>query len=398
MFLRYSLMPLLCLTSVAAGAATSGAASSKHEMKLVSDEWALQPGPEEHELAVEGSLIFKLIRTKCYDYDGATMCYAARPTAEELQSISIEWQVNGIPLGSTQVGNIHSFTAEIGRAPTPGGEMERVIYTAPAKAPPGNPVAIAAIISTKGRTSQQQLVRHVRIVDTPGWRGNIQVNLFLSFDPEQLQGRWVEQPLFMSPWEFGITDIDRPVDHTVIESNLNYAVTGVLADAQNDDGSGVVMLQLRPSGTMNYYYRYHRWCDHKLHLAQGELAGAYATVPLNITVELKADGSSTLQYVPGVAFDMHGERIEAVCSVNGREKYDGFAEAYEDFFEGATITSELVHAGGGNGPTGEVFRGIDGKGGDGHSYTGSLKVPISIRYGGKDYIADAEITWSLSRR
>lgn len=401
MLLRYSLMPLLCLMPIAASAATTRPSPQDQEDKLTSDEWTLVPGIEEQELAVEGSLVFKVIRTKCYEYDGGlALCYFSRPTADELKAVTIEWQANGIPLGSAQVGTIRSYAAEVGRTPTPGGEMERVIYTAPATIPPGNPVAIAAVISAKGRAGQEQLLRHVRIVDTPGWRGNIQVNLFYSVDAEEVQDRLIgRHPVF--ELELPITDADRPLDHTVIESNLNFTVRGVLAEATNDDGSGLVVLQLQPSGTMNYYYRYQAECDHKFHSAQGEMADVYSAVPLNVNLELHADGTSTIQYIPGVAFAMHGVRKEEVCSDSSRGRYDGFLEPYEDFFEGTTITSGLVYTGEGSGPANAVFRGIDGdsnKHGKARSYTGAIKVPTTIHYAGNDYAAEAEITWSLSRK
>ncbi len=379
-FLISSALPMMLAVALAQAPFTAGAAQGN--ARSSDSHYILSPEPGVSEVSVSSSLPLKLLRMDCFSEDREIeLCAPHVPSAPELAGVSLEWRVNGIPGGNASIGTIHA------RDNSP----IKMIYVAPARIPAPNPVDVSVVIRRKGRTGEEQLVRQVRIVDQPGWRGNIQVRIFSYFDKQEMQDENVARTVSFQP-SFSIYDKERPVDSTVIESNLHYTVTGVLADAVDEDGAGLVVLQVRPDGSMAYTYRKNQMCDYQLDVAQGTISDIYRSTPLPLSLDLRPDGSSSIQSIPGVAFAMRGVQTMEACDGSGG------ANGYDSFFDGVTITGDLVDTPKDNDPAPVGIRGIDGKPGNGRTFEGSTVVPITIRYAGEDHDGEAEIVWSISRK
>jgi hypothetical protein len=371
---------LYLLTAAAAMAGSDGPVRAANDRLTTRMQWTLSPAGGETQVPTRTTVTLRLGREVCSEQafaDGSpsvSFCHPAPLDRREREALAIEWRVNGVTAGSAEHGTIHPLDA--GDAARGAGLA--AVYRAPASVPAGNPVDVSAVIRSRDGAGEVQLVRQMRITDEGGWRGTIQVRLHYSHDPEELPENLAGQSLQLTP-EQAITDRDRPVDRTVIESDLLYTVTQTLAEAVADNGTRQLTLLAAPSGAMRFYHRVNRPCECRLDMAEGRLSEIYEGVPLAITLATLPDRTSIIKALPGVAFAMQGSVSEENCSGADAWRYEGF-------FDGVTL--------GGKAPP----QAIAGNPGDARTITGAIRIPARIAYAGTDYEGEAEVVWSLTRR
>lgn len=357
------------------------------------ESWVLVPGEAEHEVAVEGAVRLQLRRRICLKVAGHETCTLRKP---DTRGLTIGWTVNGYLGGGPEIGQVRTFQDRFntGGAVSTGIDIDDVVYTAPDRVPSPNPVAVAAVIGDMTRRDQIQLVTHVRVVDTPGWRGNIRVRIRAIHDPfDGVDNRSAsENPVFVQ--ERSASDPDNKIDLTSIESELTFTVTGVLSEAYGDNGRGTVVLEVRPQGGFSYVRRLNGYCERDLTIASGELDAVYGATPLHISLAVLPNGVSVLKTIPNLGFAVKGQRQRETCDT-------GFEAPFENFFDGVLIEGEqflMEDSGDVRAPRQGYNQRLIGLPGNGRSFAGDARIPIDVNFGGATVPGEAHVSWSLSRK
>lgn len=385
----------------AAPAAVHGPGSGPDRIEL-HERWRLEASASE--VAPEGTVTLRLLQDQCLPAGNGTDMCLGRIT--DLEDVAVEWRVNGVPVGTPETGLLRAGSRTIysGLNVNESGRVSDVVYVAPSQAPSPNTVDVTAVVTSLDSPEVLQLNASISIIDTKGWRGSFHVRFKGTDDPyavvedrsvtdldEQARERDREarqdDPSHPSDervafaLEPSLTDLNgQPKDLAIVETSIQYTVRGAISEAFSDDGSGIVVLEVRPDGIMNYLRRTNDACGAgELTVASGgQDMDVYDTTPLYITVNLQTDHAPVIAYLPNVGIQLRGSTDSWTCDSGG----GGLpTRPFETLVDGSGIQGDLV-----------------GRPGDGRSFAGEATAPLTVQVEGRDVHGLAAVTWSLSRK
>lgn len=321
------------------------------------EQWYISP--EQAEIYVGDSIDINVRYTACTEDSQDAECLL---TPIVPNAVVDTWQVNGINNGNASVG---TFTVASNSASG--------TYTAPGSLPSGNPVSIAANVDlTEENKGALQLTSNITVLPDAAWTGNITFNFAYNYTKPYIDGSK--------------------------SGHLNYTArhdfSGVMTEALNDDGSGLVILELAEPQVQ---FEYGSTTTEHITGEDADHCVATRTTTTSLATPANAAELPPVSFTSYIQFNLDDANqastyftFPPAAMIQGEEKVR---------MEGCGLNSEIVTP---HELEMILLEGLQsvtysGQAEDGKHFTGSTIIPGGINIDGEEIVGNLTLSWTLQR-